>query len=547
MNIFIGGAWPYANGELHLGHIAGLLNGDVLARYYRMKGDKVLYVSGSDCHGTPITIKGKTENKKPGEISNHYHRKIKEGFDKLGFSYDKYGKTSEEYHHEITKGIFLKLFDNGYVYEKEEEQFFCNKCNMFLADRYLVGKCPVCGGEVRGDECDECSSLVDIKKVEDVRCGLCHSSIQLKSNTNLYFALSKFQPVLEELLNEKGSHWRDNAVKFTQRYLNEGVIDRAYSRDLDWGIDIPIEGYEGKKIYIWMENVLGYLSASIQWCKENNIDWKDFWEKDKNVRSYYIHAKDNIPFHTIILPALLAGAGNYKLPDVIVSNEYLMLEGRKISTSKNWAIWINDILNRYHPDSVRYHLLANAPEKKDANFTFQEFIYSHNSDLVGAYGNFVNRTLVFINKYFDSKVPKASSNKEIENQLKKLYTVIGELVEKNEIKSAINGIFDFVRKANKFFDEEQPWITITTNKEKCSATIKTCVDIIYNLSNLLYPFIPFGCYKIRDNLNMDYKFTWSFDTVKELMDIPKAEILYERIDKKQIKQEIELLANNTKD
>lgn len=541
MKIFIGGAWPYVNGELHIGHIAGLIAGDVLARYYRQKGDEVLYVSGSDCHGTPITFKAKKENKDPLDIVNYYHEQIERAFQQLGFSYDRYGKTTDEAHHLFVQELFKELYKNGYIYEKKVEQHYCEECQLYLADRYVLGICPYCGGEIRGDECDDCSRLVHIHEVHETSCALCGTPTKLKKNKHLYFALSKFQNEIRELVKEKEKCWRTNAIKFTERYLDEGLQDRACTRDLDWGIDVPISGYENKKIYIWIENVLGYVSMSQAYCKEKGLNYLDYWHKDADCRSYYIHAKDNIPFHSIIFPSLLLGSHNYKLPDYIISNEYLTLEGKKISTSKNWAVWVNDLLERYDPDTLRYHLIANGPEKKDANFTFNEFILSHNGELLGGFGNFVNRNIAFINKYFDNRIPEAETDKDMIEELTSLYSHVGLLIEKGELKQAIQSIFSFIKKANKYFDEGRPWVTVKEDLKHCKEVIKTSVAIIYNLSNLLYPFLPFGCEKIRNLLKEDHNFLWRYIDIDGGKLIGDASVLYERIDKKQIQEEIKRL------
>lgn len=358
--ILIGGAWPYANGSLHIGHIAGLLPGDVLARYHRAIGDKVYFVSGSDCHGTPIAIRAKQENKTPQEVSDFYHREFAECFERLGFSYDAYIKTSANEHKNFVKDFHRKL-----------------------------------------------------------------------------------QSELESLV-ESHPEWRKNAIAFTKRYINEGLRDRALTRDLEWGISVPKEGYENKTIYIWAENVLGYLSASRGAVGENANAFSKLWGED--AKHYYVHGKDNIPFHTIILPALLLGNGEaWHLPDQIVSSEYLTLEDRKISTSQNYAIWVKDLLDNYEADSIRYFFIANGPEKKDADFSWREYVHSHNSELLGAYGNFVNRTLAFIEKYCDSVVPQGSNNLELDNQINSLYIAVGKLIENGYFKDAINEIFDFIR------------------------------------------------------------------------------------------------------
>lgn len=535
MNIFIGGAWPYANGSLHLGHLAALLPGDILARYYRLKGEKVLYVSGSDCHGTPIAIRASEEGVAPKDIADKYHKEFSECFKALGFSYDLYSRTDNPFHHNVVKDTLLKLLDNGFIYKKVIEQIFCEHCNQFLPDRYVEGECPHCGSPARGDQCDYCSTVLDPIDLKNRKCKLCGSTPTIRKTEHLYFALSKFQKYLESFI-DNSSHWRENAVNLSRRYLKEGLQDRAVTRDLSWGIAVPFEGFESKRIYVWIDAVLGYLSASQQISASSNINWHEFWHSD-NVISYYIHGKDNIPFHSLILPALLKGVGDLHLPDRIISSEYLTIEGKKISTSRNWAVWVPYMIKKYNPDSIRYFLTINGPEKRDCDFSWREFINSHNSELLGAYGNFINRTITFIHKFFNSKVPYGKTNDSIEHELKNLYIVAGKKIEAAEFKSALEDIFSFIRKSNKYFDLEQPWRTIKSDIASCSNTIYTCAQIIINLSNLLYPFIPFSSEKVKKFINI-YSTSWSYIEVPQNHLIAPSEVLFERIDKKQIDEEV---------
>ena len=533
MTILIGGAWPYANGSLHLGHIAGLLAGDILARYFRLKGEEVLYVSGSDCHGTPIAIRAKQEKVSPEAIADRYHGEFAESFEKLGFSYDIYTRTDHQCHHDTVKDTFLKLLENGYIYSRAVDQNYCPSCAQFLPDRYIEGICPRCGKIARGDQCDHCSALLDPDELWDKKCRLCGRKPELKKTEHLYFALSKLQKQLEDFL-EQSEGWRENAVNLTRRYLNEGLQDRTATRDLPWGIDVPLEGYEGKKIYVWIEAVCGYLSASKQWGIETGQDWKRFWGNE--VTAYYIHGKDNIPFHSLILPGLLLGSGGLHLPDRIISSEYLTIEGQKLSTSRNWAVWVPDILRKYNPDSFRYYLTINGPEKRDADFSWRELVHRHNGELVGAFGNFVNRSLVFIHKYYEGKVPLSSIDESICGQIKSLYGVVGDKIERGCFKSAIEDIFEFIRRANKYFDDEKPWIKVRENPQACSAAIYTCVQIIANLSVLLSPFIPHTCHKIQCILNLQGR-EWAYVEVKPSSRLSQPQILFERLDKSIIELE----------
>lgn len=532
-NIFVGGAWPYANGSLHLGHIAGLLPGDVIARYHRAIGDKVYFVSGSDCHGTPVAIRAKHENKSPQEVSDYYHEEFRDCFERLGFSYDVYTKTSTEEHKNFVRQFHEKLYKSNYVYEKEAPQAYCDCCNTFLADRFVTGKCPKCGNDTRGDQCDFCGTVLEPEGLVEPVCVVCGNRISFKNATHLYIAISKMEDQLKTLVNNH-PNWRKNAISFTNRYINEGLKDRALTRDLDWGIDVPKEGFEDKKIYIWAENVLGYLSASQIAAEQNCEDYEEIW--GVNAKHYYVHGKDNIPFHTIILPALLIANGDgWHLPDEIISSEYLTLEGRKISTSQNYAIWVKDIINRYNADSIRYYLLANGPEKRDADFSWREYVNNHNGELLGAYGNFINRTLAFINRYMNGVIPAGNLNSEIEVKIDQLFCETGEKVEAGNLRDAIDGIFEFVRYANKFFDIEQPWITRVTDVEACDNTLFNCVQIIANLAILLHPFLPFSSEKVCKWLKISN--VWEKQYVLTGYQLPEIEILFERIDKKIIEEE----------
>ncbi|MEZ3444259.1 MAG: methionine--tRNA ligase [Lachnospiraceae bacterium] len=537
-NILIGGAWPYANGSLHIGHISALLPGDVLARYHRACGDQVYFVSGSDCHGTPVAVRAKKEGKTPQEISGFYHDEFVQCFEKLGFSYDCYTRTSDERHKQFVREFHARLYRSEFVYEKETPQAYCEKCESFLADRFVTGICPTCHKEARGDQCDDCGTVLEPENLISPVCAVCGSPVSFRKSRHLYIAISKMEEALR-ILVDNASLWRKNAVSFTKRYIHEGLRDRALTRDLEWGIDVPLEGYDGKTIYIWAENVLGYLSASKCVAEERGTDFSALWGEE--AKHYYVHGKDNIPFHTIILPALMiANGGGWHLPDQIVSSEYLTLEGRKISTSQNYAIWVKDIIDRYDPDSIRYFFLANGPEKKDADFSWREFVNSHNGELLGAYGNFVNRSLAFIRKYWNGVVPGGRTNAGIASAIASLYQTTGSLIEKGAFKDALNGIFEFVRQANKYFDTETPWITRTSDQEACRNTLYQCVQMIANLAVLLRPFLPFSSEKICGWLSLDDK--WQLHEVQGGYHLPKIQILFERIDKSAVETETEKLS-----
>ncbi len=537
MNVLINGAWVYANGSLHIGHVAALLPGDVIARYYRQKGEDVCYVSGSDCHGTPITLKAKKEGKSPLEIAENYHEEFVECFIRLGFSYDSYGKTTSSEHKEFVADFHKKLYQNPSVIEKIVEQAYCDHCHEYLPDRFVEGQCPECGEKARGDQCEICGRVLESEILVNGTCAICGEKISVKESTHLYLKLSDYETNIKKLVDQSLC-WRKNAVDFTNRYIEEGLRDRALTRNIEWGIDVPKHGYEDKKIYIWAENVLGYLST----CKQITGSEKasnEFWKND-NALHYYVHGKDNIPFHTIILPSLLLASGdNYHLPDRIISSEYLTLEHRKISTSNNYAVWLKDILSRYNPDSIRYFLIANGPEKRDTDFSFREFINRHNGELLGAYGNLVNRSLVFVHKYFDSKVPKGVIEQDIDESLQYLYKFVGENIEEGNLKAGLEEIFSFIRKSNKYFDAKKPWETRTTDMVECENTLYNCIQIIANLAILLKPYIPFSSEKVIKWVHISDE--WETKWIDPGKVIGETEILFERIDKKVIDEECKRL------
>ena len=435
------------------------------------------------------------------------------------------------------------MYERDYIYEKEAPQAYCESCGAALADRFVVGQCPDCGEQARGDQCYACGIVLEPENLVGAQCAICGNTPVFRLTKHLFLAMSKMGNILESYIDAH-ARWRKNAVAFSRRYIDEGLRDRAVTRSLDWGIDVPKAGYEDKKIYIWAENVLGYLSMSEVVAKQRSENYTDLWGPDS--RHYYVHGKDNIPFHTLILPSLmLANGGEWKFPDDIISSEYLTLEGRKISTSRNWAIWVKDIADRYNPDSIRYYLIASGPEKRDSDFTWDAFLNSHNGELLGAYGNLVNRVLVFICKYFDGVTPDGCPRTDIMSKITALYQHTGASIENGNLRDAIDSIFEFVRYGNKFFDAEQPWITRNSDIEQCSGTLYNCVQIVANLAVLLEPFLPFSSAKIRAWLAIDN--SWSLKIVAAGLRIPEPEILFERLDKKTAGEELERLRQQTRE
>lgn len=542
-NILIGISWPFANGDLHIGHAASSLPGDVIARYHRLKGNNVILVSGSDCHGTPIDVKALHENKSAKEIVDLCHENFVRDWNSLGISFDLYNRTDDEYHKNFVKEQFKKYYDYGYLYEQKEEQLFCSHCNLFLADRYIVGVCPKCGSDIKGDECEKCGSLLEIKDVKETKCAICGNKTSIKETKNLYFSLSRFQDNIKDLVSKHQTSWRENAIQFTERYIKEGIPDRCASRSLNWGIDIPVKGYEDKKIYGWFENVWGYVTASKKYCEKNNLNWEDYWKNDKDNKIYLVHAKDNIPFHTVIFPSLLlATKDNYKLPDKIVSDEYITIEGEKLSKSKGNYISVKDILERYPADAIRYYFLYNDPEKRDFNFTWNDFINSINGELLGKWGNFINRTLVFINKSFDGELTNSKIDEDVEYKLKRLFEIVGEDIDNGNVKDGLIKIFDFISYANKYFDEKEPWKLAKKNVEECNNVLLNCVNIILNVNTLLKPYLPFSCEIVEGYLNEKVN-NWEYVQINNIEISKEIKPLYERYDKSRIEEEKERLKN----
>ncbi len=545
-NIFIGGAWPYANNSLHVGHLAALLPGDAIARYFRQNGDNVIYVSGTDSHGTPITEKAKKEKISPELISQHYHEEFQKNFEDLDFSYDLYTSTMTPYHAKLVQEYLRKIMDNGYIYQKQELQDFCPNCNTFLSDREIIGVCPHCGGKAKGDQCDECSATLNASEVLEKKCSTCqHETIQ-KPNTHLYFSLSKFQDRIKELNESRKGQWRYNATNETYKFLDMGLIDRAVTRQLPWGIDVPFEGFEDKKIYVWIEAVLGYLTAGQKVAEERNIDFKNFMKKG-NVVSYYSHGKDNIPFHTVIFPALLMAIDNdINLPDYIISSEYVNMNNEKMSKSKGNLISVNNLIKLFPKDSIRYYMLANGPETKDINFSLDDFVQNHNKFLVGVLGNFINRNLSYINKKFEGKIPNGKIDDNIRNLTTETFNKVGSLIEHGKLRQAVETIISYVSAGNKYYDDQKPWVQVTEDIGGFNNTTYTCVYMMANIANLFAPFIPQTCSKIKEKLNLDSKFVWEPVEIGKDITITNNDLLFERLTLEQIQNKYEELLNAVK-
>ena len=400
--ILVAVAWPYANGSLHLGHLAGCyLPADIFARYHRLKGSDVLMVSGSDQHGTPITIRAEQEGTTPEEVASKYHAEFQRSWEQMGISFDLFTSTGTDTHQQVVHEMFLALYDKGYIYTDTTRLPYCPACQRFLPDRYVGGSCPHCdNSNARGDQCDNCGRTLNPEDLVRPQCSICGTPPQFKDSEHFFLRLTAFQEPLLEWVKQQ-PHWKANVLNFTQRYLEDGLKDRAISRDISWGVPLPWEGYESKRIYVWFEAVIGYLSASKEWAQQpgNEGKWEDFW-KDPAAKAYYFIGKDNIPFHTIIWPAMLVGYGGLSLPYDVPANEFLSLENRQFSTSRQWAVWLPDYLERYRPDPLRYYLSINMPETSDSDFTWSGFVRRNNDELVATYGNLVHRVLTFTYRNF---------------------------------------------------------------------------------------------------------------------------------------------------
>jgi len=516
-NILVCTAWPYANGDQHLGHVAGnFLPADIFARYHRLKGNKVLMVSGSDAHGTPITVRADDEGVSPRDIFERYHHRFLDTFVNLGISYNLFTHTNTENHARVAQDIFSIALENGYIYKEIQQQFYSTKLNRFLPDRYIEGTCPKCGYEsARGDQCDNCKNLLDPTELIDPHAKIDNSPLELRETEHFFLDLAKLSDQILNYLEDDKDFWRANVINFSKNYVKEGLRGRPITRDIDWGIQIPLEGYESKRLYVWFEAVIGYLSASIEWSVNHKTPnaWKDWWY-NSTAKTYYFMGKDNIPFHAIIWPGELFATerklyateedGLMNLPYDVVSNEYLTMTGAKISTSRNYAIWATDILERFDPDPIRYYLNAIAPETRDADFMFDDFIRRNNDELVATWGNLVNRMLGFAFKRFDAAVP--APNKLGELDLEILATIaagfdtVGDLLNAAKFRAAQQSAMKLAQAANVYLDRKAPWKSIKTDVAETATTVFVILQVIDSLKIIFAPFLPFTSQKVHEYL-----------------------------------------------
>jgi methionyl-tRNA synthetase len=574
--IFIGVGWPYANGLLHLGHVAGAnLPADIFARYHRLKGNEVLMVSGSDQHGTPITIKAEQESKTPGEIARRYHQKFLEAWQKLGISWDLYTSTGTPNHTEVTHDIFHTLLQKGYIYKASMSQPYCPRCQRFLPDRYVEGTCPYCGNTgARGDQCDECGKPLNAAELKNPRCRQCGTPPEFRQTEHFFLKLSAFQDRLKEWVSRQ-NHWRSNVRNFTLGFLEEGLKDRAITRDIDWGISVPVPGFENKRIYVWFENIIGYLSASKEWAKARGTPekWRDFWQKE--AKSYYFIGKDNIVFHTMNWPAMLMGYGGLNLPYDVPANEFLTIESKKGSKSQNWAVWVPDFLTRYDPDPLRYMLSINMPETSDTDFSWREFVRRNNDELVATYGNLVNRVLTFTYRNFEGKVPDHSSYSTISEYLfsldkdltdsnilpkktgevktdadmiedakQMLFKVAGNYIEKCHFKEAIWTMMEYAHHVNQYLDERSPWKTIKQDRQATADSLFIALYAISCLKTALCPFIPFSSQQVHEYLGFKGRvedYGWTPQELIPGQTLCQPQPLFKKLDESIIEEEMKRL------
>ena len=544
-HILVAVAWPYANGPLHLGHIAGAyLPADIFARYHRLKGNHVLMVSGSDMHGTPITIGAEREGVSPEEVATRNHRGFLESWQKLGISFDLFTSTHTPNHTEVVHDVFRTLQDRGYVYKDSMPLAYCPECNRYLADRYLEGECPYCHSpNARGDQCDECGKTLNPTDLIGLHCGVCGASPEIRPSEHFFLRLSEFSDQLESWAKAQ-THWRPNVASFTMRYIKEGLRDRAITRDLEWGVPVPVDGFETKRIYVWFEAVIGYLSASKEWAKRNGDSemWRQFWQGD--ARPYYFIGKDNIPFHTLIWPAMLLGYGDLTLPYDVPANEFLTLEGRRFSTSRNWAIWLPDYLEHYDPDPLRYILSVNMPETGDTDFSWREFVRRNNDELVATYGNLVNRVLSFTYRNFEGHIPPIGELNASDNALlgmaRDTLDRVGEPLGNCRFKEAIKVAFALAQETNRYLDGKAPWKAIKQSRDAAANAVGVALGAISCLGTVLYPFLPFSSEKLHRLLGSAGSIEdggWNFSFPLTGQALAKPEPLFTKLDEEIVAEE----------
>jgi len=540
-------ALPYANGPLHLGHLAGVyVPSDIYVRYLRQRGRDVISICGSDEHGVPITLKARNEGISPQEVVDRYHEINKKAFKDFGISFDIYSRTSNQVHHETASEIFRTLYDKGVFMEKTSEQYFDEEAATFLADRYITGTCPHCGNPCAyGDQCEQCGTSLSPTDLINPVSTISGSKPMLKETKHWYLPLDKFEPWLRKWILEEHKEWKANVYGQCKSWLDQGLQPRAVSRDLDWGIPVPVEGADGKVLYVWFDAPIGYISAT----KELTPDWELYW-KDEDTRMVHFIGKDNIVFHCIVFPTILKAEGSYILPDNVPANEFLNLENDKISTSRNWAVWLHEYLEDFpgKQDVLRYVLCANAPENKDNDFTWKDFQSRNNNELVAVLGNFVNRAIVLTHKYFEGRVPEASGLTEQDRstleEIKSIALCVEQSLEQFRFREAIKNGMDLARLGNKYLADTEPWKLIKTDPERVKTILNISLQISANLTLLLDPFLPFSMEKLRDFLQYEGR-SWDLIGTPDLLVaghvLGVASLLFEKIEDEQMQAQLDKL------
>lgn len=544
--ILVTSALPYANGPIHLGHLSGAyLPADIFVRYHRLKGSDIIYVCGSDEHGVPITISADKEKVTPQEIIDRYHGINKDAFEKFGMSFDIYSRTSLPAHHETAQEFFKCYHNQGILKEKKSLQFFDSKANMFLPDRYVEGTCPKCGyEEARSDECESCGALYDPSELKNPKSKINGSTPELKETAHWFFPLGKYQDRLEAYIKEQDDkfNWKENVLQYCRGWFKDGLKDRAVTRDLDWGVKVPLDNATGKVLYVWFEAVLGYISDVKELSEKRGEPdlWKNYW-KDPETRYIAFIGKDNVVFHTIIFPAMLMAWNDvndekFILPENVPANEFLNFEGKKFSKSRGWGIDVIDFLNLFPPDPLRYTLAANLPENKDTDFHWNEFQAKNNSELADILGNFINRTFIFAGKQFDGVIPELGELSEMDKEMLTIIestpAKIGELIERYKIKEAVFEMMNLARAGNKYFNDSEPWKSVKTNKAACGTTVNICLQAIYTLAEVFSPVIPFSSEKIFAMLGAE-KTDWASSgksNLKSGQKLNTPEILFTKVE-----------------
>ena len=545
-------ALPYANGPVHIGHLAGVyVPADIYARYLRLKGEEVIFVGGSDEHGVPITLKSKIEGITPKDVVDKYHAMIKDSFARLGISFDVYSRTSAPIHYETASEFFKKLYDTGKFTEKTSEQYFDEENQQFLADRYIVGTCPKCGFEkAYGDQCESCGTSLSPTELISPRSMLSGNTPVLKETKHWYLPLDQYEPWLREWILEGHKEWKPNVYGQCKSWIDSGLLPRAVTRDLDWGVPVPIENAEGKVLYVWFDAPIGYISAT----RELTPDWEKYW-KDPETRMLHFIGKDNIVFHCIIFPAMLKAEGSYILPENVPANEFLNLEGDKISTSRNWAVWLHEYLDEFpgKEDVLKYALTANAPETKDNDFTWKDFQARNNNELVAILGNFVNRAMVLTEKYFNGIVPERGQTSQYDEDtlsaIELIRNEIGKSLDSFRFREAQKNAMDMARLGNKYLADEEPWKVIKTNPERVKTILNVCLQVTANLTIALQPFLPISMDKLRHFLNLE-NLPWQTLGDKNLMKpghkLNPSHLLFEKIDDQVIEKQVQKLHDTKK-